>query len=85
MVLSAADYLDEETVLSKLPFISVDEVADILLRMREDSEDRFAEEDEDFFGDLEEEEDAGLEEEQTADTAGIESLISQLEGIIGGI
>lgn len=32
MVLSAADYLDEETILQKLPFITVDEVSKILAR-----------------------------------------------------
>lgn len=32
MVLSAAEYLDTETILSKLPFITVDEVSEILAR-----------------------------------------------------
>ena len=32
MVLSAAEYLDSETILSKLPFITVDEVSEILAR-----------------------------------------------------
>lgn len=32
MVLSAADHLDEETLLNKLPFVTVDEVSDIILR-----------------------------------------------------
>ncbi len=41
MILSAADYLDDETILNKLPFISVDEVAEIMLRLEQDSEDRF--------------------------------------------
>lgn len=45
MILSAADYLDDETILNKLPFISVDEVAEIMLRLEQDSEDRFVEED----------------------------------------
>lgn len=45
MILSAADYLDDETILNKLPFISVDEVAEIMLRLEQDSEDRFIEED----------------------------------------
>ena len=44
MILSAADYLDDETVLNKLPFISVDEVAEIMLRLEQDSEDRFEDE-----------------------------------------
>lgn len=37
MVLSASDYLDEETVLNKLPFITVDEVEKIL--KQKDAED----------------------------------------------
>lgn len=41
MVLSAAEYLDDETILQKLPFITVDEVAGILARKAQDSEDRF--------------------------------------------
>lgn len=32
MVLSAAEYLDAETILSKLPFITVDEITEILAR-----------------------------------------------------
>lgn len=37
MVLSAADYLDDETVLKKLPFITPDEVQDILDKKTEES------------------------------------------------
>lgn len=40
MVLSAADYLDEETVLQKLPFISVDEIPGILARKDAEGKDR---------------------------------------------
>lgn len=40
MVLSAADYLDEETILQKLPFITVDEIAGILARKDADDKDR---------------------------------------------
>lgn len=32
MILSASDYLDDETILNKLPFVSVDEVSGILER-----------------------------------------------------
>jgi len=95
MVLSAAEYLDDETVLSKLPFITVDEVADILLKKQQESEGRFDEE-EDFYEDedllddesfLDEAEEQEFEEEtgETADTAGIADLIAKLEGIIGGL
>lgn len=41
MVLSAADYLDDETILRKLPFITVDEVMEILNRKNAESVDRF--------------------------------------------
>lgn len=41
MVLSAAQYIDEETILQKLPFISVDEVANILTKKDLESQDKF--------------------------------------------
>lgn len=42
MVLSAADYLDAETVLKKLPFITVDEVTKIMEEKAKEAEARFA-------------------------------------------
>ena len=87
MVLSAADYLDDETVLSKLPFVSVDEVADILLKKRQDSEDRF-EEDEDFLEDeslLDEENLLFDEEEEEVDTSALDEMIAKLQEMLGGI
>ena len=44
MVLSAGEYLDDETILQKLPFISVDEVQDILDKKVREIEGRFNEE-----------------------------------------
>lgn len=41
MILSAADYLDDETVVSKLPFITIDEVASILAKKGIENEERF--------------------------------------------
>ena len=41
MVLSSAQYLDDETILKKLPFITVDEVKDIMDKMIKEQEDRF--------------------------------------------
>lgn len=41
MILSCADYLDDETILSKLPFISVDEITNILARKDQADFDRF--------------------------------------------
>ena len=43
MVLSAAQYLDDETILKKLPFITIDEVKDIMDKMINEQEDRFGE------------------------------------------
>lgn len=42
MVLSAADYLDPKTILNHLPFITVDEVEDILEELEKQNEQRFA-------------------------------------------
>lgn len=41
MVLSAAEYLDEETLLNKLPFLSADEVEQVLERRAAESVARF--------------------------------------------
>ena len=41
MVLSAAQYLDDETILNHLPFISTDEVQDILDRRTKEESNRF--------------------------------------------
>lgn len=42
MVLSAAPYLDKETIISKLPFITDDEVAEILKRLDAEDMDRIS-------------------------------------------
>ena len=86
MVLSAAEYLDTETILSKLPFITVDEVAEIMLKVQQESEDRF--EDEAFEDDSlleEEDEDFFEEEEPEQDTTQIDSMIARLQVLLGGI
>lgn len=44
MILSAAQFLDDETVLTKLPFIAIDEVASILAKKGIENEERFEEE-----------------------------------------
>ena len=41
MVLSAAEYLDTETVLNKLPFVTVDEIEEILRRKDLENANRF--------------------------------------------
>lgn len=42
MVLQAAQYLDDETVLKHIPFITVDEIADIMERKEQEEADRYA-------------------------------------------
>lgn len=44
MILSAAEYLDSETILQKLPFVSVDEVAAILAKKDQESAETFVQE-----------------------------------------
>lgn len=44
MVLSAAQYLDPETILKHLPFLSPDEIEDILDKLQEAEAERYAEE-----------------------------------------
>lgn len=88
MVLSAAEYLDDETILNKLPFISVDEVAQILLRKEQDSEDRFSEED--LMEDEEDEDenilsDDTMEDSGTIEDENLDTLLAQLEEIVGGL
>lgn len=41
MVLSAAEYLDDETILQKLPFITIDEISSILAKKNQENMDRF--------------------------------------------
>ena len=58
MVMLAAQYLDDQTILEKLPWISVDEVDDILARKDVESHKRF-EDMQTGFGELEEEPEDG--------------------------
>ena len=46
MVLSAAQYLDDETILAKLPFVTVDEVEEILKKKDAEDETRYVSEQE---------------------------------------
>ena len=59
MIMMEANYLDDETILRKLPNISPDEVANILARKDAESQSRFVREDEEdnnlFGGEAEEE------------------------------
>lgn len=74
MVLSAAEYLDTETILNHLPFISPDEVDKILEATTEEESERFEdEEDEDLEDETDEEEDTELDPD-------IMELLSSLGG-----
>lgn len=42
MVLAAAQYLDDETILNHLPFLNIDEVDEILMRRDEEEAERFS-------------------------------------------
>lgn len=75
MILSAADYLDDETILRKLPFITVDEVMEILNRKNEESDDRFEDGGEEYEVDFDEE-----DEEDDGMDAEFDSLLAELEG-----
>ena len=55
MILAAAQYLDDETILKHLPFLNIDEVDDILKRREKEEAARFAD-------DLEDDEDEGQSE-----------------------
>jgi hypothetical protein len=84
MVLSAAEYLDEETILNKLPFISVDEVSAILAKKDEETADMFEQEEEgDEFPD---EDNLGLDdlEDDDADAWGddVDAQIDDLEKLL---
>lgn len=74
MVLSAADYLDDETILQKLPFVTVDEVANILAKKDQESADTFEEED-----GLEE----GFAEEEETDDTDVDSVLREIEEMLG--
>lgn len=52
MVLSAAEYLDDETILKHLPFLNIDEIEDILLRKDEEEMARFEEGDDSVAEDI---------------------------------
>lgn len=65
MILSAAQYLDDETIIKHLPFLNPDEIDDILMRKRVEEAERFEQQVEQFAQQEEEEEepqnDAGSE------------------------
>lgn len=77
MILSAAQYLDDETILKHLPFLNPDEIEDILDRMTEEEADRY-EDTEDSIGDLTEQDDfaSGVMDESG------DEIMSMLDGLL---
>lgn len=54
MILSAAQYLDDETILNHLPFLNIDSVQDILKRKDKEESERFGNEPEETEEEVEE-------------------------------
>ena len=73
VVLSAAQYLDDETILKHLPFLNPDEVDDILQRLKKEEAERYEDEEEP----VEEQ----TEEERFED----DDVLSQLEALAGSL
>lgn len=85
MILAAAQYLDDETIIKHLPFISPDEIEDILDNRVEEEADRFEdEEDEEELLSEEELANEGLLDEEESGSS-ITDMISELEELLGGI
>ena len=86
MILSAAQYLDSETILEHLPFLSPDEIDEIMERKQTEEAERFAQEmdmgdmDMDMGADLEGEGEE-LEEEPESGTD-VNELIATLEDLL---
>lgn len=67
MVLSAADYIDSETILKHLPFLSPDEIEDIMKAKEKEEMERFEQEKTLRFGEQEEEEEQNENERELTD------------------
>lgn len=86
MILSASEYLDSETILNKLPFITVDEVSEIMARKDAEMEEQMEMQQAMMGGeeDMEDEdEDEGLEDDEDENDdidAQLEALLKELEG-----
>lgn len=87
MILASAEYLDEETVLKHLPFLSPDEIDTIQENKRTEEAERYIDEIADTaLMPEEEEEEEGIipeEEEELPEEEDMQVLIDQLEEIIG--
>ena len=94
MILSAADYLDTETVLQHLPFLSPDEIEDIMEKKQAEEAERFEQamamegmdaetgEEELDLSELEEEPIEGEELEETEETEDAEGENADLDSLL---
>lgn len=90
MLLTAADYLDSETILKHLPFLSPDEIEEIMERKQEEEADRFEQAmalqsmGEMPTGEEESENNEEIENEDTEDieNSTLEDVLSQLEALL---
>ena len=94
MILSAADYLDSETVLQHLPFLSPDEIEDIMEKKQAEEAERFEQamamegmgaetgEEELDLSELEEEEPIEDTEDAEGEDADLDSLLKTLEDLL---
>lgn len=67
MILSASEYLDQETILNKLPFVTVDEVDEILKRRDAEDMDRFNADLSDSESDRQKDEEESEDEQESSE------------------
>lgn len=84
VILASAQYLDDETILKHLPFLSPDEVSGILDRKVMEEASRFEDAGADADADEDEDEDAGAEVENLMNDYGNE-VIAMLNELLGEI
>lgn len=71
MILAASEYLDQETILNKLPFLTPEEVANVLAKKDEEDIERFSVD-----------EDDGGEPEELDDEDGDDGVDAELDGLL---
>lgn len=87
MVLSAGEYLDDETILKHLPFLNIDEIDEILMRKDKEEADRFAEQERELEEMREEMRNArgDIEPDQNAQNTESRNRVGSFNGISGGV
>ena len=77
MILSAAQFLDSETILKHLPFLSPDEIEEVLERKTEEEAERFEQAMAmQGMGEM------PVTEDEDEDDADIEGILSELQGLL---